>query len=145
MNKQPYSWQQKVQGGMKWDREKLPQPNLHVYCKNGTKIIVYNVRRCPKKGDWKTQRKKIRKYDTKRTTLNSGLYYSGYADDDFYILYSQLFFQTTHDRYLLFKIRLVFSPTLYKFIVWTCWTRTQFCFKVLAKMGPYKSVFQNIK
>ena len=28
--------------------EKLPQPNLHVYGKNDTKIMVYNVRRGPK-------------------------------------------------------------------------------------------------
>ena len=68
---------------MRWDREKLTEPNFHVYGKNGTKIIVYNVRRCPKKGDWKTLRKKIKKYDTKRRTLNSRLYYSSCADDDF--------------------------------------------------------------
>ena len=52
------------------------------------------------------EKKKIKKYDTKRRTLDSWIYYSSYADDDFYILYSQLFFQTTHDCYLLFKIRL---------------------------------------
>ena len=43
---------------MKWDREKLPEPNLHVYSKNDTKIMVYNVRRGPKKGDWKKPREK---------------------------------------------------------------------------------------
>ena len=85
----------------------------------------------------KPREKKIRKYDTKRRTLDSWLYYSGYAVDDFYILYSQLFFQTTHNRYLLFKIRLVLSPTLYKFIVWACWARTQSCFKVQVETGPY--------
>ena len=53
--------------------------------------------------------------------------YSGYAEDDFYILFSQYFFQTTHDRYLLSKIRLVLFPTLYKFIVWACWAKTQSC------------------
>ena len=71
---------------MRWDRKKLLQPNLHVYGKSGTKIMVYNVRRCPKKADWKTFRKKIKKYDTKRRTLNSGLYYSSCTEDDFYIL-----------------------------------------------------------
>ena len=73
-----------------------------------------------RKRDWKTYRKKIKKYDTKERTPDSWLYYSGYAEDNSYILYLQLFFQTIHDRYLLSKIRLVLSPTLYKFIVWTC-------------------------
>ena len=81
--------------------------------------------------------KKIKKYDTKGRTPDSWLYYSGYAEDDFYILYLQLFFQTIHDRYLLSKIRLVLSPTLYKFIVWACWAKTQSCFGVQAKTGPY--------
>ena len=85
----------------------------------------------------KPREKKIKKYDTKRRPLDSWLYYSSYAEDDFYILYSQLFFQTTHDRYILFKIRLVLSSTLYKFIVWACWARTQSCFRVQAKTGPY--------
>ena len=53
--------------------------------------------------------------------------YSGYAKDDFYVLYSQYFFQTTHDRYLFSKIRLDLFPTLYNFIVWACWTKTQSC------------------
>ena len=86
-----------------------------------------------RKGDWKTYRKKIKKYDTKRRTPDSWLYYSGYADDDFYIFYLQLSFQTIHDCYLLSKIRLVLSPMFYKFIVWACWARTQFCFGVQAK------------
>ena len=43
---------------MRWDREKLPEPNLYVYGKNDTKIMVYNMRRCPKKGDWKNLEKK---------------------------------------------------------------------------------------
>ena len=90
-----------------------------------------------RKGIKKPREKKIKKYDTKRRTLDSWLYYSGYAENDFCILYSQLFFQTTHDCYLIFKIMLVFSPTLYKFIVWACWARTQSCFRVQAKTGPH--------
>ena len=35
---------------MRWDREKLLEPNLHVYGKDDTKIMVYNIRRWPKKG-----------------------------------------------------------------------------------------------
>ena len=90
-----------------------------------------------RKGDCKTYRKKIKKYDTKGRTLDSWLYYSGYVNDDFYIFYLQLSFQTIHDCNLLSKIRLVLSPMLYKFIVWACWARTQSCFWVQAKTGPY--------
>ena len=35
----------------------------------------------------KTDRKKIKKYNTKRRTPNSWLYCSTYAEDDFYIFY----------------------------------------------------------
>ena len=93
----------------------------------------------------KPREKKIRKYDTKRRTLDSWLYYSSYTENDFYILYFQLFFQTTLDRCLHSKIRLVLSPTLYKFIVWACWAKTQSCFEVQAKTGPYKNHFIKIK
>ena len=55
---------------MRWDREKLPEPNLHVYGKNETKIMVYNMRRCPKKRDWKTERKKR----LRNTTLKEELW-----------------------------------------------------------------------
>ena len=34
---------------MKWDREKLPEPSLHVYAKDNTKIMIYNMRRSLKK------------------------------------------------------------------------------------------------
>ena len=98
------------------------------------------MKRYPKKRERKkkkTYRKKIKKDDTKERTPDSWLYYSGYAEDDFYIFYLQLSFQTIHDCYLIFKIRLVLSPTLYKFIVWTCWVRTQSCFGVQAKTDPY--------
>ena len=53
--------------------------------------------------------------------------YLGYAEDNFYIIYSQYFFQPTYDRNLFSKIRLDISPTFYKFIVWACWAETQPC------------------
>ena len=57
---------------MKWDREKLPEPNLHVYGKDDTKIMVYNMRRWPKKKEEKNlEQKKIKKYITKRRILDS--------------------------------------------------------------------------
>ena len=89
-----------------------------------------------KKRDWKTDKKKIKKYDPKGRTPDSLLYYSGYVDNDFYILYLQLFFQTIHDRYLFFKIRLVLLSTFYKFIVWACSAQNLILFRVQAKTGP---------
>ena len=38
---------------MRWDREKFLEPNLHVYGKDDTKIMVYNIRRWLKKGGTK--------------------------------------------------------------------------------------------
>ena len=34
---------------MEWDREKLPTPESHVYSENGAEIMVYNMKRHPKK------------------------------------------------------------------------------------------------
>ena len=60
-----------------------------MYGKDDTKVMVYNMRRCPKKDDEKKPRaKKIKKHITKGRTPNSRLNYSGYAEDDFYIPYS---------------------------------------------------------
>ena len=44
---------------MRWDKEKLPKPDLHVYGENGTKIMIYNMKRCPKKEDRKNREKKV--------------------------------------------------------------------------------------
>ena len=46
------------QEGVRWDRKKLPEPNLHVYGKDNTKIMIYSMRRSPKKGDQKNTRGK---------------------------------------------------------------------------------------
>ena len=35
---------------MRWDKEKLPKPDSHVYGENDAKIMVYNMKRNPKKG-----------------------------------------------------------------------------------------------
>ena len=40
-----------------------------------------------RKGDWKTYKKKIKKYYTKERATDFWLYYSGYAEENFYILY----------------------------------------------------------
>ena len=100
-----------------------------MYGKDDTKIIVYNMRKWPRKRGLKyleqKNKKKINKYITKRRTLDSWLNYFGYVEDDFYISYSYFFFKSTHDRYFISRIRLVLFPTLYKFIVWACWFKTQ--------------------
>ena len=97
--------------------------------------MVYNMKMCPKKKE--EIEKRLRNTTQKGRTPDSWLYYSDLAEDGFYILYVQLFFQTTHDCYLLSKFMLVLSPTLYKFIVWACWAWTQSYFGVQAKTGPY--------
>ena len=55
---------------MRWDKEKFPEPNLHVYGKDCTKVMVYNVEKWPKKRIEKPRAKKIKKYITKVRTLN---------------------------------------------------------------------------
>ena len=80
-----------------------------------------------RKGSQNLKRKEIRKYIPKRRTLDSWLNYLGYADDDFCISYSWFLFETTHNRYFFSRIRLVFFPTFYKFIVWAGWAKAQSC------------------
>ena len=43
---------------MRWDREKLPKLDSHVYGENGAKIMVYNMKRNSKKGGEKAKEKK---------------------------------------------------------------------------------------
>ena len=43
---------------MRWDREKLPKPDSHVYGENGVEIIVYNMKKNPKKRGEEKQRKR---------------------------------------------------------------------------------------
>ena len=39
-----------VLGGAGWDRKESPEFNLHVYGKDDTKIVVYNMEKCTEKG-----------------------------------------------------------------------------------------------
>ena len=44
---------------MRWDKERLPTPDSHVYGENGAEIMVYNMKRHSKKrGTREKQRKK---------------------------------------------------------------------------------------
>ena len=36
--------------GAGWDRKEFPESNLHVYVREDTKIVVYSIGRCTKKG-----------------------------------------------------------------------------------------------
>ena len=59
---------------MRWDREKLPTPDSHVYGENGAEIMVYNMKRNSKK-KWtrekNRERERFKKYNSKKgKTLN---------------------------------------------------------------------------
>ena len=56
---------------MRWDKEKLPEPNSHVYGKDDTKIMVYNMRRWPKK---KEKKKKSGAERLRNTSLKEELW-----------------------------------------------------------------------
>ena len=58
---------------MRWDREKLPEPNLHVYGKDDTKIMIYNMRKWPKKGGLENlERKRLRNTSLKEELWTGG-------------------------------------------------------------------------
>ena len=44
-----------VLGGAGWDRKEFPESNLHMCGKDDTKIVVYNMGRCTKRGIGKNQ------------------------------------------------------------------------------------------
>ena len=56
---------------MRWDREKFLESNSHVYGENGAEVMVYNMKRNPKKKKWKKNREKERfkKYNSKKEKL----------------------------------------------------------------------------
>ena len=44
---------------MRWDKEKLPMPDSHVYDENGVEIMIYNVKRHSKmRGQKKNRRER---------------------------------------------------------------------------------------
>ena len=56
---------------MRWDREKLPMPDSHVYDENGAEIMVYNMKKNSKKRERKKNREKERfkKHNSKKEKL----------------------------------------------------------------------------
>ena len=49
MIEQLYSYYLRVQGDVGWDMKKFPESNLHVYGKDDTQIMVYNMREWSRK------------------------------------------------------------------------------------------------
>ena len=56
---------------MRWEKEKLPKPDSHVYGENGEEIMVYNMKKNSKKRERKKNREKERfkKYNSKKEKL----------------------------------------------------------------------------
>ena len=50
-----------VLGGVGWDKKEFPESNLHVYGRDDTKIIVYNMERWLKEGRNIKKKKKRKK------------------------------------------------------------------------------------
>ena len=59
---------------MRWDREKLPTPDSHVYGENGEEIMVYNMKRHSRKRGGQKEKQSKRKVEEiqqyKGKTLN---------------------------------------------------------------------------
>ena len=47
----------RVLGGVGWDRKKSLDSNLHVYVKDDTQIVVYNIKRWPREKRSKKKKK----------------------------------------------------------------------------------------
>ena len=43
-----------VLGGVERDKNEFPESNLHVYDKDDSKIVIYSMGRCTKKGEEKS-------------------------------------------------------------------------------------------
>ena len=108
---------------MRWDREKLPKPDLHVYGENGAEIMVYNMKRNSKKGDRrKTEKKRgLRNITVKRKNSKLLITLFGLSRGCF-LYFARITLLPKHSQPISFsRFILTFSPTLYKFIVWACW------------------------
>ena len=45
---------------MRWDREKFPESDSQMYGENGAKVMVYNMKRNPKKKKTEEKQRKIK-------------------------------------------------------------------------------------
>ena len=69
-----------ILGGAGWDKKESPESDLHVYGKDDTKIVVYNLERCTKKREEKSRI---------RTGTLVQFYYSTKPYDKNYLIYSE--------------------------------------------------------
>ena len=53
---------------MRWDREKVSTPDLHMYGENGAEIMVYNMKRHSKTGgrEQNKEKERLKKYNKKK-------------------------------------------------------------------------------
>ena len=59
---------------MRWDKKKLPESNLHMYGKDDTQIMVYSMKRSPKKGSEKKKKKTLKKKTRKLVTKKKEIF-----------------------------------------------------------------------
>ena len=110
--------------------KRLPTPDSHVGGEIGVKTVVYNTKRDQKK--WKEERKRGKKYNSKRKELCTlDLTTRAWPRILSVFVHVQLFLFNTIFQYLFPRFRLVFSPTLYKFIIraFWAWVHSYFGFK----------------
>ena len=53
---------------MRWEREKLPKPDSHVYDENGEEIMVYNMKKNSKKRTTE-EKERFKKYNSIKEKL----------------------------------------------------------------------------
>ena len=64
-----------VLGVAGWDRKEFPESNLHVCGRDNTKIVVYNMGRCTKKGkEGRINELEIKNLRTWQTNIFKGCY-----------------------------------------------------------------------
>ena len=63
--KQPYSCWKEVPGGVRWDRKRSPEPNLHVCGEDEIQRMVYNMKEEHAEREIETQRVKKRRHRKK--------------------------------------------------------------------------------
>ena len=108
---------------------------------NGAKTIVYNTKRNSKKGERrKNTRKKKRKKGGRNTTVKRkssslSIILTGHVGGCFlHVCMCDSFHFNTIYQYLYPRFRLVFFPTLYKFIVRAFWAWVHSCSEFKSKL-----------
>ena len=104
-----------VLGNARWDKKEFSESNLHVCGRDNTKVGIYNMERCAKRGGIGT----LIQFDYSKKPYDPN--YLGYSEDKFSNLTCVLQSETTKFNRFSSGIDLVLPSTLYKFIVWAAW------------------------